>query len=221
MKRVVRAASDGLYNFADLSDEAKENALKDNEVQDYLYEYNQLNAGEDIDSLEYSLDSIECKLTRDSFNYAISTRYYDIDLTPRGEDIFSVNGLDGDYHVDFPDVESNGLFVGEIFVEMWKDGLSDLKSKASSIDSFIDSYLASSEDAEENLYYYDTDVKEVGDIEKRLGDLREDYLNLAKKASDAAVDVIEADVNVDYDIDSATDVLVMSSLLFYENGDLA
>ena len=119
MKRYIKAANEHKYKFSELSDSAKDAALSNDAIYQLVEQDYQSSFAEDYASLKYSLDSVEFTITQDDYNYDILTGYLnadlDIELTPRGEDIFTMQGLDSDYHVDIPDVQSNGLFIGETF----------------------------------------------------------------------------------------------------------
>ena len=187
MKRMIKASSEREYQFSDLSEVAKANALSQNDVVEYLEYLADLEVSEGLDSLKYSLDSVECRLTRGSFNRDINTRDYDIELTPRGEDFFCIAGLDESYQVKLPQAEGDGLYVGEIFVDVFRDGIKQVKAEVEAINLDILEYINSSEDAEDNIAWDYDDVPEVYAFNERLYNIGQEYIKVVKAAADAAV----------------------------------
>lgn len=222
MKRMIKAAEERGYDFSDLSDTAKWHALKQQDIIEYIDYLSGLEEQEGFDSLKYALDSVECRLTRNSFSYGINRSDYDIELTPRGEDIFSVAGLDGSYQVELPTAEGDGLYVGEAFVDAFIDSVKAVKKEVDKINADILEYLNSSEDAEDNLSWDDDGVPEIYAFNERLYDIGKDYVMAVKVAADAAVSDWSQGVNsyLDMDIEDARYILDDSAFVFDIDGNV-
>lgn len=192
MKRYIKAANERTYKFSELSDSAKDVALSNDVIYQLLEQNYQSSFAEDYASLKYSLDSVEFTLTQDDYNYDILTGYLnadlDIELTPRGEDIFTIEGLDSDYHVDIPDVQSNGLFIGETFARTWKTQFKRMKNQVEKFNDDMDRFRSSNSDADDILYYADSSSSEYVKLEAELAALQTPYERCAKVATEAAVD---------------------------------
>lgn len=197
MKRYIKAANDHKYKFSELSDTAKAAALSDDAIYQLLEHNCKSSFAEDYASLKYSLDSVEFTFTRDDYNYDILTGnlYADlaIELTPRGEDMFTIQGLDSDYHVDIPDVESNGLFIGETFASTWKTQFERMQKQVEQFNDAMDSFRSSNSDADDILYYADSSSAEYVKLEAKLAGLQTPYEHCARVATQAAVDDFVAD----------------------------
>lgn len=222
MKRMIKAAEERRYEFSELSDTAKEHALDQQQVIDYLDDLINMEISEGLASLRYSLDSVECELIRGSFNYAISVRDYDIGLTIRGEDIFSVAGLDGSYQVHLPDAESDGLYVGEIFVSTFKDVIKPVKDDIKYINADILEYLNSVEGAEDDLDNDDDDILEINEFNESLYDAGQDYEKAVKSAADAAVEDLKSviDFYSNPTIEDASYIFESSNFMFDIDGNV-
>lgn len=197
MKRYIKAANERKYKFSELSDTAKAAALSNDTIYQLLEQNCKSSFAEDYASLKYSLDSVEFTLTRDDYNYDILTGdlYADlaIELTPRGEDIFTIQGLDSDYHVDIPDVESNGLFIGETFASTWKTQFERMQKQVEQFNDAMDSFRSSNSDADDILHYADSSSEEYVKLEAKLASLQTPYEHCARVATQAAVDDFVAD----------------------------
>lgn len=205
IKRYIKAANERKYKFSELSDSAKDAALSNDAICELLQQNYQSSFAEDYASLKYSLDSVEFTLTQDDYNYDILTGYLnadlDIELTPRGEDIFTIEGLDSDYHVDIPDVQSNGLFIGETFASTWKTQFKRMQKQVEQFNDDMDSFRSSNSDADDILYYADSSSTEYVKLEAKLAGLQTPYEHCAKVAMQAAVD----DFVVDYEYSLSKD----------------
>ena len=197
MKRYIKAANELTYKFSELSNRAKDAALSNDAIYQLLEQNFQSSFAEDFASLEYSLDSVEFTITQDDYNYDILTGYLnadlDIELTPRGEDMFTVAGLDADYHVDIPDVQSNGLFIGETFARTWKTQFKRMQKQVEQFNDDMDRFRSSNRDADDILYYADSSSAEYVKLEAKLAALKIPYEQCAKDATQAAVDDFVAD----------------------------
>lgn len=197
MKRYIKTANERTYKFSDLSDTAKSAALSNDTIYQLLEQNYQSSFAENYASLKYSLDSVEFTLTQDDYNYDILTGYLnadlDIELTSRGEDIFTIQGLDSDYHVDIPDVQSNGLFIGETFASTWKTQFKRMQKQVEQFNDDMDSFRSSNSDADDILYYEDSSYAEYVKLEAKLAALQTSYEHCAKVATQAAVDDFVAD----------------------------
>lgn len=197
MKRYIKAANERKYKFSELSDTAKAAALSDDTIYQLLEQNCKSSFAEDYASLKYSLDSVEFTLTLDSYNYDILTGSLnadlDIELTPRGEDMFTVEGLDFDYHVDISDVQSNGLFIGETFANAWNTQFKRMQKQVEEFNDAMDSFRSSNSDADDILYYADSSSAEYVKLEAKLASLQTPYEHCARVATQAAVDDFVAD----------------------------
>ena len=190
-----------------MSRRAKHNAITYNyDVQYELDDLQSIDFAEDYVSLKRLLNSVGFSFDKTNRNLKTLTvgskDGLDIDFTLMGEEIFTMNGLDDEFHILVPDVESDGTEVGDAFASAWYDAFYGFEDNIYGFDSKMDDFLRSIPNAEDIIYRQDAKVKEYKELEDLLYSLPYGYKKCAEEACRAAADVFVEHYDSWYDEDN-------------------
>lgn len=222
-RRIAGEFSEGGIPFNYLSDEAKENAIdnfRDSEViDDITYD----RAVECRESIEHSLESVGCSMSDYSIGADGSYAYVQLDDEDQFESIIRYNGT----YIELPDMESDGLYIGELMVEDYDKWRLSVQAEVDAINKTIESHAGGATYGDRPggrpyIWVYDDayDLAE-SETEDARSSLAEKFIDAVQRITDEAVAAAQDECEAMYDDNYISDFLIGNdAYLFDEDGNL-
>ena len=222
-RRTADEFSEGGIPFDYLSDEAKENAIdgfRDSQAMDSMaYD----NAYECTKSIERSLESVGCSMSDYSIGVDGSYAYVQLDDEDQFDSIVHYNGT----YFELPDMESDGLYIGELMVEDYDKWRLSVQAEVDAINKTIESHAGGATYGDRPggrpyIWVYDDAYGLAeSETEDARASLAEKFIDAIQKITDEAVAATQDECEAMYDDEYISDYLRDNdAYLFDEDGNL-